>query len=86
MAENDHMTLFMSLLTQYLIAFTHIDCQFMLENAPNGVIMSPGFPHGYRNGWDCTWLIKVQHGQVIATNFLSFDIHMAFIGFQQFFW
>ena len=47
----------------------------MLENEPNGVIMSPGFPQDYGNDWDCTWLIKVHPGLFITTNFLSFDIY-----------
>ena len=58
-----------------IFSFIHIDCQFMLENGPNGVIMSPRFPQDYGNDWDCTWLIQVHPGQLITTNFLSFDIY-----------
>ena len=64
--------------TYELLMFSFIltDCQFTLNEA-NGVIMSPGFPQHYRNDWDCTWLIQVNPGQFIATNFLSFDVEVS---------
>ena len=40
----------------------------------SGVITSPGFPGNYDNNLDLTWLIQVQMGQSIETNFLSFDV------------
>ena len=40
----------------------------------SGVITSPGFPGNYENNLDLTWLIQVQMGQTIETNFLSFNV------------
>ena len=40
----------------------------------SGVITSPGFPGSYNNNLDLTWLIQVQMGHRIETNFLSFDV------------
>ena len=41
-----------------------------------GVITSPGFPEPYDSFLDLTWLIQVQMGQTIETNFLSFDLYI----------
>ncbi|KAK7899008.1 hypothetical protein WMY93_019861 [Mugilogobius chulae] len=40
----------------------------------NGSIESPGFPYGYPNGANCTWVIVGEHGSRIQLVFLSFAI------------
>ena len=39
-----------------------------------GVIASPGFPFNYDNNMVLIWMIKVQLGQFIKIEFLSFDV------------
>uniref|UniRef100_A0A3B4G3C0 CUB domain-containing protein n=1 Tax=Pundamilia nyererei TaxID=303518 RepID=A0A3B4G3C0_9CICH len=38
----------------------------------NGSIESPGFPYGYPNGANCTWVIVGEEGSRIQLIFLSF--------------
>lgn len=40
----------------------------------NGSIESPGFPYGYPNGANCTWVIVGEEGSRIQLIFLSFAI------------
>uniref|UniRef100_A0A667X494 CUB and Sushi multiple domains 3 n=1 Tax=Myripristis murdjan TaxID=586833 RepID=A0A667X494_9TELE len=40
----------------------------------NGSIESPGFPYGYPNGANCTWVIVGEEGSRIQLLFLSFAI------------
>uniref|UniRef100_A0A8C6SG26 CUB and Sushi multiple domains 3a n=1 Tax=Neogobius melanostomus TaxID=47308 RepID=A0A8C6SG26_9GOBI len=40
----------------------------------NGSIESPGFPYGYPNGANCTWVIVGEHASRIQLVFLSFAI------------
>ena len=40
----------------------------------NGVITSPGFPHGYNLGLDMYWLIELPPGQLIEFKFISFEV------------
>ncbi|XP_037548906.1 CUB and sushi domain-containing protein 3 [Nematolebias whitei] len=40
----------------------------------NGSIESPGFPYGYPNGANCTWVIVGEEGSRIQLTFLSFAI------------
>uniref|UniRef100_A0AAQ4RR00 CUB and Sushi multiple domains 3a n=1 Tax=Gasterosteus aculeatus aculeatus TaxID=481459 RepID=A0AAQ4RR00_GASAC len=40
----------------------------------NGSIESPGFPYGYPNGANCTWVIVGEEGSRIQLMFLSFAI------------
>ncbi|XP_061670636.1 CUB and sushi domain-containing protein 3 isoform X2 [Syngnathoides biaculeatus] len=40
----------------------------------NGSVESPGFPYGYPNGANCTWVIIGEEGSRIQLNFLSFAI------------
>ena len=53
------------------LAVRFLDCAIITTD-PIGVITSPGYPHPYRNGIDCTWLIQLQLGQLIAINFQEF--------------
>ena len=54
-----------------LISFS--ECAVTITQ-PLGVITSPGFPHSYRNGIDCTWNIQLSSGQLIRFNFVHFDV------------
>uniref|UniRef100_A0AAR2JXJ0 CUB and Sushi multiple domains 3a n=1 Tax=Pygocentrus nattereri TaxID=42514 RepID=A0AAR2JXJ0_PYGNA len=40
----------------------------------NGTIESPGFPYGYPNGANCTWVIVVEEGNRIQIVFQSFAV------------
>ena len=55
----------------YIISFS--DCAVTMTQLL-GVITSPGFPHLYRNGIDCTWNIQLQIGQLINITFLHFAL------------
>ena len=55
----------------HIISFS--DCAVTMTQLL-GVITSPGFPHLYRNGIDCTWNIQLQIGQLINITFLHFAL------------
>lgn len=40
----------------------------------NGTIESPGFPYGYQNGANCTWVIVAEEGNRIQIVFQSFAV------------
>uniref|UniRef100_A0A4W5RAA5 CUB domain-containing protein n=1 Tax=Hucho hucho TaxID=62062 RepID=A0A4W5RAA5_9TELE len=40
----------------------------------NGTIESPGFPYGYPNGANCTWVIVAEEGNRIQIVFQSFAV------------
>uniref|UniRef100_A0A1A7ZIC4 CUB and Sushi multiple domains 3 n=3 Tax=Nothobranchius furzeri TaxID=105023 RepID=A0A1A7ZIC4_NOTFU len=40
----------------------------------NGTIESPGFPYGYPNGANCTWVIVAEEGNRIHIVFQSFAV------------
>ncbi|KAK7886609.1 hypothetical protein WMY93_026230 [Mugilogobius chulae] len=40
----------------------------------NGTIESPGFPYGYPNGANCTWVILAEEGNRIHIVFQSFAV------------
>ena len=48
-------------------------CGGMLKGR-NGTIESPGFPYGYPNGANCTWVVIGEEGSRIQLLFLSFAI------------
>ena len=53
--------------------FYFLDCHATLTES-HGEITSFGFPQGYYNNMDCTWLIQRPHGEVIEIRFTSFDV------------
>ena len=53
--------------------FDFLDCHTTLTQ-PHGKILSYGFPQGYYNNMDCTWLIQRSHGEVIEIMILHFDV------------
>lgn len=48
-------------------------CGGMLKGR-NGTIESPGFPHGYPNGANCTWVIVAEERNRIHVVFQSFAV------------
>lgn len=40
----------------------------------NGTLESPGFPYGYPNGANCTWVIVAEEGTRIHIVFQSFAV------------
>ena len=58
---------------QHLRVISFSDCAVTMTQLL-GVITSPGFPHLYRNGIDCTWNIQLQIGQLINITFLHFAL------------
>lgn len=48
-------------------------CGGMLKGR-NGTIESPGFPYGYPNGANCTWVIVAEEGNRIQIVFQSFAV------------
>uniref|UniRef100_A0A668AKV0 CUB and Sushi multiple domains 3 n=1 Tax=Myripristis murdjan TaxID=586833 RepID=A0A668AKV0_9TELE len=55
-----------------LICFIHT-CGGTLKGR-NGTIESPGFPYGYPNGANCTWVIVAEEGNRIHIVFQSFAV------------
>ena len=53
--------------------FYFLDCHATLTEL-HGEITSFGFPTGYYNKMDCTWLIRRPHGEVIEITILHFDV------------
>ena len=53
--------------------FYFLDCHATLTES-HGEITSFGFPTGYYNRMDCTWLIQRAHGEVIEITILHFDV------------
>ena len=53
--------------------FYFLDCHATLTES-HGEITSFGFPKGYYNKMDCTWLIQRSHGEVIEITILHFDV------------
>ena len=52
-----------------------------LNNAPDiedtaGILLSPGFPHDYPNGYDCSWNLNVPIGTNLTIQFWAFDIEV----------
>ena len=53
--------------------FDILDCHATLTES-HGEITSYGFPQGYYNRMDCTWLIQRSHGEVIEITISHFDV------------
>ena len=53
--------------------FYFLDCHATLTES-HGEITSFGFPTGYYNEMDCTWLIQRSHGEVIEITILHFEV------------
>lgn len=64
------LTLFIS--PPFLAGFIHT-CGGNLKGR-NGTIESPGFPYGYPNGANCTWVIVAEEGNRIHIVFQSFAV------------
>ena len=62
----------------FLVDF--LDCHATLTQS-HGDITPFGFPQGYYNNMDCTWLIQRPHGEVIEIIFTSFDVESDFAHF-----
>ena len=62
----------------FLVDF--LDCHATLTQS-HGDITSFGFPQGYYNNMDCTWLIQRPNGEVIEIRFTSFDVESDFTYF-----
>ena len=56
-----------------LFSFHILDCHATLTES-HGKITSFGFPTGYYNFMDCTWLIQGSYGEVIEITILHFDV------------
>ena len=56
-----------------LFSFHILDCHATLTES-HGKITSFGFPTGYYNLMDCTWLIRGSYGEVIEIMILHFDV------------
>lgn len=56
----------------FLLGFIHT-CGGNLKGR-NGTIESPGFPYGYPNGANCTWVIVAEEGNRIHIVFQSFAV------------
>lgn len=59
-------------LFSFLPGFIH-SCGGTLKGR-NGTIESPGFPYGYPNGANCTWVIVAEEGNRIHIVFQSFAV------------
>ncbi|XP_037533201.1 CUB and sushi domain-containing protein 3 [Nematolebias whitei] len=64
--------LFFSLMLTCVKGFIHT-CGGTLKGR-NGTIESPGFPYGYPNGANCTWVIVAEEGNRIHIVFQSFAV------------
>ena len=53
--------------------FYFLDCHATLTES-HGEITSFGFPTGYYNLMDCTWLIRGSYGEVIEITILHFEV------------
>ena len=53
--------------------FYVLGCHATLTES-HGEMTSFGFPTGYYNSMDCTWLIQGSHGEVIEITILHFDV------------
>lgn len=49
-----------------------------LVQGPNGTIESPGFPHGYPNYANCTWIIVTGERNRIQLSFHTFALEEDF--------
>ena len=56
-----------------LCSFTILDCHATLTES-QGDVISYGYPQGYYNYMQCTWLIQRPLGEVIEMKVLDFDI------------
>ncbi|KAI4556879.1 hypothetical protein MJG53_018833 [Ovis ammon polii x Ovis aries] len=58
----------------------YTDCQNCggLVQGPNGTIESPGFPHGYPNYANCTWIIITGERNRIQLSFHTFALEEDF--------
>lgn len=62
----------MTVFFPFLSGFIHT-CGGNLKGR-NGTIESPGFPYGYPNGANCTWVIVAEEGNRIHIVFQSFAV------------
>ena len=53
------------------------DCHATL-NEQLGDVISYGYPQGYYNRMDCTWLIQRPFGEIIKMEFMHFNIEPDF--------
>lgn len=70
-----YLLLFVCLITTVFLSFTGFihTCGGNLKGR-NGTIESPGFPYGYPNGANCTWVIVAEEGNRIHIVFQSFAV------------
>uniref|UniRef100_A0A8D2NPS4 CUB domain-containing protein n=1 Tax=Zosterops lateralis melanops TaxID=1220523 RepID=A0A8D2NPS4_ZOSLA len=56
----------------FLSSFSGQNCGGLVQG-PNGTIESPGFPHGYPNYANCTWIIITGERNRIQLSFHTFN-------------
>ncbi|XP_053315605.1 CUB and sushi domain-containing protein 1 [Spea bombifrons] len=67
----------LSLCTVFFTAANGQNCGGLVQG-PNGTIESPGFPHGYPNYANCTWIIITGERNRIQLSFLIFALEEDF--------
>lgn len=61
----------------FLLSFSGQNCGGLVQG-PNGTIESPGFPHGYPNYANCTWIIITGERNRIQLSFHTFALEEDF--------
>uniref|UniRef100_A0A8C1XXZ8 CUB domain-containing protein n=1 Tax=Cyprinus carpio TaxID=7962 RepID=A0A8C1XXZ8_CYPCA len=65
------------ILASLFLLFTAQNCSHTLHS-PNGTIESPGYPYGYPNYANCTWVIVAQEHNRIQLVFQGFALEEDF--------
>uniref|UniRef100_A0A667WX46 CUB and Sushi multiple domains 2 n=1 Tax=Myripristis murdjan TaxID=586833 RepID=A0A667WX46_9TELE len=63
--------------SEFLHSVNHPNCSYTLHN-PNGTIESPGYPYGYPNYANCTWVIVAAEHNRIQLVFQGFALEEDF--------
>nr|XP_020839380.1 CUB and sushi domain-containing protein 2-like isoform X2 [Phascolarctos cinereus] len=61
----------------FIASATGQNCTFNLQG-PNGTVESPGFPYGYPNYANCTWIITAEEQNRIQLVFHAFALEEDF--------
>lgn len=75
--ENSHLELCSRLTHLCLLLFAAQNCSYTLHS-PNGTIESPGYPYGYPNYANCTWVIVAAEHNRIQLVFQGFALEEDF--------